>query len=272
MVNQDERGNLFGKWQIDKDTWCISNRWSNFMYLLIGEEKAMLIDSGTGEGNIRKFVETITDKPVMVVNTHGHYDHTGGNFWWPEVWMKEESVQCAKETFASWGDAFFADKDYPDYKANILNDGDVIDLGNRKVEVIAIGAHNEGSIALLDRQTKSLFSGDELEAGQVLLFVRNKNIPLKEVAALHKKNMEKLQSFRSEYERIWPAHNGVPLMPDRYLEDFITLDTQLMEGTAKVMENIGGYGFPIAPFGPFAEMGEMERAEYGVASIIYLKD
>ena len=162
MVNQDERGNLFGKWQIDKDTWCISNRWANFMYLLIGEEKALLIDSGTGEGNIRKFVETITDKPVMVVNTHGHYDHTGGNFWWPEVWMKEESVECAKKAFLSWGEAFFADKDYPDYKANILNDGDVIDLGGRKVEVIAIGAHNEGSIAFLDRTTKSLFSGDEL--------------------------------------------------------------------------------------------------------------
>uniref|UniRef100_UPI004055FD05 hypothetical protein n=1 Tax=Acetatifactor sp. TaxID=1872090 RepID=UPI004055FD05 len=56
MINQDERGNLFGKWQIAKDTWCITNRWSNFMYLLIGEEKALLIDTGTGEGNIRKLL------------------------------------------------------------------------------------------------------------------------------------------------------------------------------------------------------------------------
>ena len=104
------------------------------------------------------------------------------------------------------------------------------------------------------------------------MFVRNRNLSIKEVAALQKKNMEKLQSFRSEYERIWPSHNGVPLVPDRYLEDFITLDNQLIEGTAKVMENIGGYGFPIAAFGPFLELGELERAEYGVASVIYVKE
>lgn len=244
MLNQDESGNLFGKWQIAEDTWCITNRFRNFMYLLIGGEKALLIDTGTGEGNIRKFVETITDKPIMVVNTHGHYDHTGGNFWWPEAWMKQESVDCARTAFDSYGPEWKADKDFPDYAINLLEDGQLINLGGREVEVLAIGAHNEGSLAFLDRKTKAIFVGDEMESGQVLLFVRNKNIPLAEVAALHKANMEKIKSLRSEYDLIWPAHNGAPLVPDRYLEDFIALDEELIAGTAKVAENTGGLGFP----------------------------
>lgn len=272
MVNQDERGNLFGKWQIGEDTWCITNRWANFMYLLIGEEKALLIDSGTGEGNIRKFVETITDKPIMVVNTHGHFDHTGGNFWWPEVWMKKESVDCAREAFSFAPKEWFDEKDYPEYAINTLEDGAIIDLGNRKVEVLATGAHNEGSIALLDRKVRGIFVGDELESGQVLLFVRNENIALKEATVLHKRNMEKIKSFRSEYDYVWPAHNGVPLVPDQYLEDFITLDEQLIAGTAKIAENTGGFGFPTdASVGPFADFGRLERAEYGLASIVYVK-
>uniref|UniRef100_UPI004055E7D1 hypothetical protein n=1 Tax=Acetatifactor sp. TaxID=1872090 RepID=UPI004055E7D1 len=167
---------------------------------------------------------------------------------------------------------WFADKDYPEYAINILEDGDIIDLGNRKVEVLAIGAHNEGSIAFLDRQMRGVFVGDELESGQVLLFVRNENIALQEVAALHKKNMEKLKSFRSEFDYVWPAHNGVLLLPDQYLDDFITLDEQLIAGTAKIAENTGGLGFPTnASEGPFESFGTLERAEYGLASIVYVK-
>ncbi len=272
MMNQNEGGNLFGKWQIAENTWCISNRWSNFMYLLIGDERAMLIDTGTGEGNLRAFVETITDKPIMVVNTHGHFDHTGGNFRWPEAWMKQESVECARNAFNFMPEEWFADKEYPEYAIHTLEDGEIVDLGNRQVEVMAIGAHNEGSIAFLDRKMRGIFVGDELESGQVLLFVRNENIALKEAAALHKANMEKIKSFRSEYDYIWPAHNGAPLVPEPYLEDFIKLDEQLIDGTAHVMENTGGYGFPTnASDGPFASFGTLERAQYGLASIVYVK-
>lgn len=273
MLNQDESGNLFGKWQIAEDTWCITNRFRNFIYLLIGEEKALLIDTGTGEGNIRKFVETITDKTIMVVNTHGHFDHTGGNFWWPEAWMKQESVDCARTAFDDYGPEWKAEKDYPDYAINILEDGQIVDLGGREVEVIAIGAHNEGSLAFLDRKTKSIFVGDEMESGQVLLFVRNENIPLAEVAALHKANMEKIKAFRSEYDLIWPSHNGAPLVPDRYLEDFIALDEELIAGTAQVAENTGGLGFPTdCSGGFFAQFGELQRAVHGLASIVYIKE
>lgn len=272
MSNQDEMGNLFGKWQIAPDTWCLTNRWANFIYLLIGEEKAMLIDTGSGEGNIREFVETITDKPVMVVNTHGHFDHTGGNSCWSEAWMTKAAAANAKVPFSPMHEEWFRSKKYPDYQIHELKDGDIIDLGNRQIEVIAIPAHSEGSIALLDKSIRALFTGDELESGQVLFFVRDHILPVEEVAALQKKNMEKLLSRRSEYDRIWPAHNGTPLLPDVYLKDFIALDEQLIAGTATIMENTGGFGFPTDTSGgkgPFSQYGNLKRAQYNTASVVY---
>lgn len=273
MVNQDQGGNLFGKWEIHKDTWCISNRWSNFMYLLIGKEKALLIDSGTGTGNLKEFVKTITDKPVMVACTHGHYDHTGGNYDFGEAWMHRESEYTAVNAFKNWGDSFYNSKEFPEVKINYLEDGDVIDLGGRRVKVLHIPAHHEGSIAFIDENTRSLFTGDELESGQVLLFVRRENLPYKEAAAMHKKNMERLKSLRSEYDYIWPGHNGLPLLPDRYLDDFITLDEMVINGTAEESDNTGGYGWMCdMSVGPFAKAGHGVRASYGVASVVYVKD
>ena len=85
--NINERGYIYGKWTAFPDTWVINYHGSLYCYLLIGEEKAMLIDPAYGDGDLRAFVETITDKPVMVCNTHGHFDHTGGNAFRREAWM-----------------------------------------------------------------------------------------------------------------------------------------------------------------------------------------
>ena len=82
---------IFGSymsWKINDDTHIISFMGgSQFMYLLEGEEKALLIDTGWGAGNLRTFVEKLTDKPVIVTNTHGHLDHSGGNGEWESVLM-----------------------------------------------------------------------------------------------------------------------------------------------------------------------------------------
>lgn len=271
--NIDEQGFLFGKWQVRPDTWVITNRWQNFMYLLIGEKKALLIDTGYGEGNLRAFVEQITNKPVMVLNTHGHFDHTGGNAWWPEAWMTEESAKSARTTFAPVHDEWFSEKPYRDYQTHFVRDGDKFDLGNRVVEMISIPAHHEGSVAVLDKNARLLFTGDELESGQVLLFVRDRDMHIREAAAAHKRNMERLKARRIEFDALCPAHNGLFLDPDVYLDDFIALDEKLSQGTAEIMPDTAGFGFPAYTAGTFWErFGPLERVQYGQASIVYRKE
>lgn len=69
-ANINERGLIYGKWMRSPGDWTIS--YGNvYCYLLVGSERALLFDTAYGEGNLREFVEEITDKPVMVVNSHG---------------------------------------------------------------------------------------------------------------------------------------------------------------------------------------------------------
>lgn len=270
--NVTEQGNIYGKWQIAEDTWCITDGWHNFVYLLIGEEKALLIDSCSGEGNIRAVVEGITEKPVMVLSTHGHFDHTGGNSCWPEAWMTKEAAVHAKEPFGPIHEKWFCSKPYQDYKIHYIENGQRIDLGQKIVEIISIPAHSEGSVAVLDKNTRFLFTGDEIESGQVIWIVRNQSVSLKELAQMHKMNMEKLLEFRQDYDYIWPAHNGVPLYPDRYIQDFIELDKLIIEGRQQVMEDTAGFGFPAdnqTTVNPFQDYGKLCRTQYGTASVIY---
>ena len=148
--NVNEHGYIYGKWQNFPDTWVICYHGSLYCYLLIGSEKAMLIDTAYGDGDLRAFVETITDKPVMVCNTHGHFDHTGGNALWEEAWMSEEAAKDAKNAFGPEMQKRFNEMPHPDYKINVLHDGDVIDLGGRKVTVVSIGCLSRGAVVRRD--------------------------------------------------------------------------------------------------------------------------
>lgn len=268
-ANINERGLIYGKWMRSPGDWTIS--YGNvYCYLLVGSERALLFDTAYGEGNLREFVEEITDKPVMVVNSHGHFDHTGGNAWWEEVWAGPGAEKVAKQAFDPAMQAAFEQKPHPDYAIHTVREGHVFDLGGRQIEVFEIPAHHESSIALLDRNARALYTGDEMEAGQVLLFVRDNQLPIREVISSHLANMKKLKLYEDEFDTIYPAHNG-PQLCKSYLDDYITLSEQILAGTAKIMPDLAGYGFPPVSGGMFGGAGVLERAQYGGASFVYTK-
>lgn len=272
-VNVDQQGNLYGKWLIRPGLWAITNRWQNFMYLLVGVDRAALIDSGSGGGNIRSFVEGITKRPVMVINTHGHFDHTGGNGCWPEVWMAEEAFADCRHTFEPVQERLAAEKPYPDYQMHALHAGDRIDLGNHELEILSIPAHHAGSIAIIDRTNRILFTGDEFESGQVLMLKSRTEPAFLPTVARHQANIQELKSRRSDYDFICPAHNGCMLNPEPYLDDFIALDQQILDGVAVVKADTAGFGFPPDPVSSgsvFGMFGKQVRVEHGLASIVYI--
>ncbi len=162
---------------VAEGVWKIDDHGGDNIYLVEGDEKALLIDTGTGVADLAGFVRTPTDKPLLVVNTHGHPDHAGGNFQFRRVHAHPSDFPMARQ---------FSSREYhfetirrvltetPQFRALVLQDGLVFDstdlvpveegtrfdLGHRSLEVIAVPGHTRGSICLLDAEKKLLFSGD----------------------------------------------------------------------------------------------------------------
>lgn len=238
--------------KINKNTWVIEG-WGCYSYLVLGEKKAMMVDTGMSKASIREFVEKITDLPIEVVNTHGHFDHTGGNGWFDKVYMTAHAATEAKNTF---GDS----NGYPlDYEIDIISEGHIFDLGGRTLEVISIPAHNPGSIALLDKENRILFSGDEIEAGQVLLMLSETSTVEK-----HQSNMIKLKDRIEEFDYIYPAHNGTPIH-NSYIDAFIENAQRIMNG----VEGTKDIYSPSFPETVFPKNENFRRSEYKGSSIVY---
>lgn len=236
MPTPEEIFGTFVNWKYDAHTWFITGlEGSLYMYLLEGEEKALLIDTAYGLCDMKSYCEKLTDKPVIVANTHGHLDHAGGNGYFTEVMMhKNAPVDFA--TFEG-GPCDITKLPHPDYKKKFIGEGDVIDLGGRKIEVFDISAHSNGSLAFLDTASRLLFVGDEAESAQVLMYelVEEKDHPydFKQRVQSHKANMEKLWARRDEYDFCCPNHNGSPIAKE-YIQDFIGLSDAILNGTAAV--------------------------------------
>ena len=133
----------------------------DYIYLVEGEKEAIVIDTGYGIGNLRKMCQTLTDKPIRnCIITHEHFDHLGGISYFEKAYMSEV---CKKATEIPNVHGMYADIAYPElHNIEVVEDGYVFDLGGRQLQVFYIPDHAAGSIALLDKDSRLLFSGDEL--------------------------------------------------------------------------------------------------------------
>ncbi len=132
-------------------------------YLVIGEDRALVIDTMNGYNDLHKAVRDITDKPIMVVNTHGHPDHIFGNVYFDEAYLNPADYELA-ESFTTTPEfkQFFTDRGLamPPFKS--IQGGEVIDLGGRTLEVYDIPGHTKGGILLLLKEDRILFTGDSI--------------------------------------------------------------------------------------------------------------
>lgn len=149
------------------------------MGLVIGTEKAALIDTGLGLADLRAVVETLTDKPVIVLNTHGHVDHVGANQLFDMSYIhqadeeamlranREERVRGYCEYFMPGNDEMceFAKANMVDdkpFEYGFIKPGDTIELGGVEIEVVGFPGHSPGSVAYIDRRDNVVFCGDSL--------------------------------------------------------------------------------------------------------------
>lgn len=142
---------------------------SAWMHLIVGQERALLIDTAFGIGDLRGLVETLTDKPVDVVNTHFHGDHSAGNGQFETIFIHKydipylEMSEKAENRLLPPTGTYREEDIIPLRSAKhiAMEDGFVFRLGEgHEVEVIHMPGHAAGGCMLLDRKYNLLFSGD----------------------------------------------------------------------------------------------------------------
>lgn len=151
-------------------------------YVIVGPEKAMLIDTSFGLGNLPALVDKITGgKELIVCNTHAHIDHIAGNTWFDRVYCHEYDVKTIeaaqvpdyfdRHAFNEDGSFKYAEFDIKDkppvhkYEVVGVEDGHIFDLGQGyKVELVHLPGHTPGQSAYFDHQNGCLFIGDVTSA------------------------------------------------------------------------------------------------------------
>ncbi|MBQ9047353.1 MAG: MBL fold metallo-hydrolase [Solobacterium sp.] len=187
-----------GVWQVLSD--------GDYTYVLEGDDELLCIDGGSGVGNLREFCQSLCpEKPLYrIINTHFHVDHTMSNYLFDVTYM-------APQTYSHRLDPSHEANGFPgDYPVVFLHDGDVFNLAGRPLEVYAIDEHAPGSLQFLDRKSRILFCGDEL----------NGNFFDSRISVERSyRNLKRWNSFRDAYDLL-AAGNGVhdACFVEKYLE------------------------------------------------------
>jgi glyoxylase-like metal-dependent hydrolase (beta-lactamase superfamily II) len=189
------------------------------MYLIIGEKRAMLIDTGLGVCNLYDKIKEITNLPIIVVITHAHWDHIGSISSFTDIAIHSLD-QPSLEVFplpksVVINNLIHGNNIFPDsFKLEnyqicskkptvILNDSDLIDLGNRTLQVIHTPGHSPGHICLYEEKTGYLFTGDLVYEGKLDMFYPTTN-PID-----FYNSIKKIESLRVSY--LFPGHFRFPL-------------------------------------------------------------
>ena len=182
-------------------------------FLIVGEDKALLIDAGFEDGDVYETARAITDLPVEVILTHGDMDHAGGLAPFGGCWLNR----------ADWGLAG------GDVRLEPLEEGDVFTCGDFRLETIAIPGHTYGSMAFADWDRKLLLPGDSVQKdGPIYMFGAHRNLDL------YIESQKKLCGIMDRVETILPCHHDYPIGPEyieRNLQDALDLKAGRLDGT-----------------------------------------
>jgi glyoxylase-like metal-dependent hydrolase (beta-lactamase superfamily II) len=221
-------------------------------YLVLGKDRAALVDTGCGIGNIKFLVEEFTDLPVLVVNTHCHNDHVAQNYLFDEVVLFDESKarRVAREGISHdvmvnllaegllWKPLpkDFNREEYRVPSFNVtrwLHDGDIIKLGRRELEVVHTPGHSSDSICLLDRKARLFWTGDMFYTGAIYTHLPGGDLDK------FIESYRKMISLFPHYDRLMPSHNE-PWIGKEILCEVLRSAEDIREGKGVYVEGKGG--------------------------------
>lgn len=221
------RGNLYGIYTESLDG--MGNVWS---FLIIGPEKALLIDTSFGLGDLKGLCRELTGgMEIILVNTHAHFDHAYGNFPFGRVYCSEYEVPAMQSKnnphiwdylFDENGKGNWCDFDradlvpWQDYEIVGVPDGHIFDLGGGyEVELVHMGGHTPGHAGFLDKVNRIFFPGDDGCIGNLMIGAADPSNPYWKKASVTtlRDNLAKLIARRDEFDSLFPSHGIVDVGP-----------------------------------------------------------
>lgn len=248
-----------------------------FVYLIEGDEKAVLIDTGSGVGSLKQTVEKCTSLPVIVLVTHGHVDHAMGAGEFEEVYMNHDDKyifdEHGREQFRIDGimhsavrEDFSKEKDYivtPQFNHfKDLSEGDIFELGNVSIEIYGCPGHTKGSLVMLIPEKRILITGDA--ANDATFLFEHYSLSIKEY---RKSLVSLIEKTKGRYDRVLTSHHSGEV-DSRILEGLVELCDEIISRNTDDME----LPFPASEKGYFAKAIEgpsMKRVDGGIGNIVY---
>jgi glyoxylase-like metal-dependent hydrolase (beta-lactamase superfamily II) len=216
-------------------------------FLITGSKRVVLFDTGLGVARIGEVVARLTALPVTVLNSHTHFDHVGGNREFEDVRNLDEPYsrasargEVAPSLAAYVGETLAPDRicgplpagmssrAYPIPKwrtAGPIRDGDVLDLGDRRLEILGTPGHTPDSISLVDRANGLLFTGDTYYSGEIYLWAPETSV------ADYTASIGKLAALAPKLRKLLPAH-GAPVAPPGRLPELLEALEDIASGRA----------------------------------------
>ena len=201
------------KTQVKENLWSLEMGYVR-AYLAVGEDSAFLFDTGLAGNDMRSAVSEITDKKIIVLNTHSDYDHVGSN--------------------AQFDDIYLHPADYFKYGADgggslegvkPICDGQIFDNGIFCFEAIYLPGHTPGSVAFLEKNRRFLVGGDMFSI-MVYLWGKERSI------YAYRQSLEKLKRREAEFDHIL-AYHGEMVLGTEAIENFAECVNGILDGSIK---------------------------------------
>lgn len=242
------------------------------MYLVEGTERAALLDTGFGFGDLKGYVDSLTKKPYVVLLSHGHMDHAGGAVQFDQVYLNEKDWELEKwhstRERRIWDvhhgpggmpagiteDDFLPSRTEPYLP---INEGDNFELGGVTVVPVAVPGHTAGSLIFLIPQDRIAIFGDACGEHTLLLF--KESAPIAE----YRRGLLHMKEFEAQFDTVLRNHGSFS-SPKQILADNIELCEDILAGKDAAIDT----DF----FGQYGRLGRPEKHPGKVGNILYDPD